>query len=130
MVNVTQRSNSPRASALWIALTGFALAAAAQAAPPAEDMRGVKVTYGDLNLASKQGNQVLLARIRWAARQACFAYEVDYRDLQAISNERLCENTAIEQALLKVYERKRLTDGYSSYQRDPRAHRDATTLGR
>ena len=60
MVNVTQRSNSHRASPLWIALTGFALAAAAQTAPPAADMTGVKVTYGDLNLA----NQVLLARIR------------------------------------------------------------------
>ena len=53
MVNVTERSNSPRASASWIAFTGFALAAAAQAAAPAEDMTGVKVTYRDLNLASK-----------------------------------------------------------------------------
>ena len=29
MVNVTQRSTSPRANALWMAFTGFALAAAA-----------------------------------------------------------------------------------------------------
>ena len=63
MVHVTQRSNIPRASVLWIVFTGFAFAAAAQTAPPAEDMTGVKVIYRDLSLASKQGNQVLLARI-------------------------------------------------------------------
>ena len=63
MVHVTQRSNIPRASALWIALPGFALAAAAQAAPPAENMTSGKGTYGDLNLATRQGNQLLLARI-------------------------------------------------------------------
>ena len=63
MVNVTQRSNSPPRQCIVDALTGFALSAAAQAALPAEDMTGVKVTYGDLNFTSKHGNQVLLARI-------------------------------------------------------------------
>ena len=63
MVNVTQRSNSPRANALWMAFTGVALATAAQTTLPAEGMTGVKVAHRDLSLASRQPNQVLLARI-------------------------------------------------------------------
>lgn len=77
MFNVTQRSNSPRVSAVWIALTGFTLAADAQAAAPARDITAVKVTHGDLNLARERGKAALLARICSAARQACFAYEMD-----------------------------------------------------
>lgn len=42
MVNVTHRSNKPRAGARLIALTCGALASATQAAPPAEDITGVK----------------------------------------------------------------------------------------
>lgn len=106
MSNVTHRSNSRRADLMLIAVTCLALAGTAQAAPAAADITNVKVTYSDLNLAAEQGNQTLYARIRAAARQACFAYQVDNRDLRAVANERECENSAIEQALLNVCEQK------------------------
>jgi UrcA family protein len=115
MFKVTHRSQGLRTATLLIALACGAPALAAQPAAANGDMTGIKVSYGDLNLASEQGKQVLLARIRSAARRACFAQEVDIRDLQAVASERVCENTAFERAVPSM--------------RNAAVRRDATTLG-
>jgi UrcA family protein len=129
MLKVTHRSQSLQIATLSIALMCGAAAFAVQAAAPGGETTGVKVTYGDLNLASEQGNQALLARIRAAARRACFADEVDSRDLQAAGNAGRCESAAIKQAVLSVCGRQQSTDGYSSCPRNPGARRDAMALG-
>ncbi len=78
------------------ALAAFAVAAAlvvptvTQAAEP----NSVRVSYADLNLASRAGQQVLQGRIVWAARTVC-QFE-DSRDLALESATNLCRSDAIE----------------------------------
>ena len=58
----------------FIALSGAATAVPAQAAEPAQSHTQI-VRYGELNLDSEQGAQVLYARIRGAAGNVCSSLE-------------------------------------------------------
>jgi UrcA family protein len=78
-------------------------AGSALAASPTDGGAAVKVAYGDLNLASDQGNSALYARITAAARQVCFANGVDIRDLARYAEARSCEARAIAQAVQAVH---------------------------
>jgi len=95
-----------RVSAGLTALAACLLAgvsASAHAAVADDGAPAVHVRYGDLNLASDLGTQVLYARIVTAARAVCHADEVDIRDLGALSSERSCERQAIEHAVSDVH---------------------------
>jgi UrcA family protein len=105
MFHVTHRSNIRLCSTLLVALA-YGAAATAQAASAARtinDIPSVRVAYGDLNLATNQGARTLDARIRSAAREVCFGYELNIRDLQAVSNEKKCESVAIAHAVQQVH---------------------------
>lgn len=94
-----------RSTAALAALTACLLlgaAGAAHAVQPADAAPTVRVSYGDLNLASEQGNSTLYARIVSAARTVCGVGEVDIRDLHALASARSCEAHAIAQAVSDV----------------------------
>lgn len=78
-------------------------AGSALAASPTDGATSVRVAYGDLNLASDQGNSALYARIRAAARQVCFVDSVDMRDLARYAAARSCEAHAIANAVQAVH---------------------------
>jgi UrcA family protein len=83
-------------------LVGAGAAGSAFAASPANGPT-LTVAYGDLNLASDQGNNALYARISAAARQVCAADRVDIRDLGRYAQARSCEAQAIAQAVQAVH---------------------------
>jgi len=97
---------SPQATRRYTsALAGLGarlIAAGAAAANAAEPVRSVSVAYGDLNLASEQGNNTLYDRIVAAAREVCGAGSVDIRDLQVLADKRACETHAIAHAVEQV----------------------------
>ena len=104
-IATTRLSHNWHTSAALTALTACLLVGAAgnsRAATPANPP-AVKVTYGDLNLESTPGTQVLYARIESAARQVCGSREVDIRDLGALSRAQSCESRAIAQAVQAVH---------------------------
>jgi len=88
-------------SALGAGLLG-ALSGAAYAASPSTATASMRVSYGDLNLTSEQGNQELYVRIVSAARQVCGASQVDIRDLHSLGLERACERQAVATAVGRV----------------------------
>jgi UrcA family protein len=96
---ISQRALRATGALLALALT----AGVAQAAAPSYETATVKVSYGDLNLASAEGSKALYARIVSAARAVCYAYDVDGRDLHAVTIERSCEQRAINQAVQDVH---------------------------
>ncbi len=77
------------------------LADIARSATP-DEAPSVRVSYGDLNLASAQGAGTLHARVAAAARKVCAADGVDIRNLQGYAAERSCEAQAIAKALSDV----------------------------
>jgi UrcA family protein len=79
-----------------IGLAGVARSATPEAAP------GVKVAYGDLDLASAQGVHTLHARISAAARQVCAPDGFDIRNLKLYSIERSCMSEAVANAEREV----------------------------
>jgi len=90
-----------RTSFLTLAVLGAGLlAGAAQAAASGE--AAVKVAYGDLNLSTPAGSEVLYRRIVAAARQVCAVDTVDIRDLRARASVRSCETQAIANAVHQV----------------------------
>ena len=98
-----------RSTALLAALTACLLlgaAGAAHAVQPADAAPTVRVAYGDLNLASEQGNSTLYARIVSAARAVCGIDDVDNRDLPGLATARACESRAIAQAVSDVHSEK------------------------
>lgn len=88
-------------SALGAGLLG-ALAGAAYAASPGTAAPSMRVSYGDLNLTSEQGNKELYARLVSAAREVCGASQLDIRDLQSLGLERACERQAVAAAVEHV----------------------------
>jgi UrcA family protein len=102
--NMTSKlfSQRPLRAACAVLALGV-LAGVAQAAPSTLETTSVKVSYGDLNLATAQGNKALYARIVSAARNVCAAYDVDGRDLHAVVIERSCEQRAISRAVQDVH---------------------------
>ena len=87
---------------LFAALTATLVVTSAAQAAPVVEARSVKVSYGDLNLASDDGAQLLYGRIVSAARQVCEADRLDNRDLRAVSLEQRCEAQAIAAAVSAV----------------------------
>ena len=79
-----------------IGLAGVARSATPEAAP------GVKVAYGDLDLASAQGVHTLHARISAAARQVCAPDGFDIRNLKVFAVERSCMSEAVANAEREV----------------------------
>ena len=93
---------NPRTSLLTLAvLAAGLLAGAAQAATSGET--AVKVAYGDLNLTTPAGNEVLYRRIVAAAREVCAVDTVDIRDLSARASVQSCETQAIANAVHQVH---------------------------
>jgi UrcA family protein len=77
------------------------VATALAAAPDADALPQVAVTFADLDLASDAGATLLLRRIEAAARQVCG----DPRELQPMARSmrvRQCNAQAIERAVTKV----------------------------
>lgn len=103
MSSITKSLNGSRFFGITFAtlaasmLIGTASAASSAAAP------SVKVSYSDLNLASDSGTQVLYSRIVSAARDVCFARDVDNRDLGALAAARSCVSTAIANAVSTIH---------------------------
>ncbi|HVN45472.1 MAG TPA: UrcA family protein [Steroidobacteraceae bacterium] len=89
---------SPLALATLAACLGIG---AAQAADPTA-ARTVTVAYGDLNLATEAGANVLYARLTAAARTVCAAAGVDARNLRQYAAVRSCERQAIAAAVQDV----------------------------
>jgi len=96
------KSSHHRRTLALAALSACLIAAVTGAANAAEPVRSVSVAYGDLNLASEQGNSTLYNRIVAAAHQVCGASSVDIRELQFFAEERACETQAIAQAVEQV----------------------------
>jgi UrcA family protein len=89
-------------SALAACLLG-AVAGTAGAAGVASDadVRTMRVTYSDLDLATAQGSRALYARIESAAREVCAAD--DQRNLAAVAAARACTAQAVAQAVSTVH---------------------------
>jgi UrcA family protein len=66
------------------------------------DAPSVKVSYGDLDLASAQGAHTLHARVTAAARQVCEPHGFDIRELKVYTIERSCMNETVANAERKV----------------------------
>ncbi len=95
--------SSRRVHTFAAVLAGFAsigTAAMANAAAPADDLPQVAVKYGDLDLTSSRGAQLLYRRIVGAAEQVC--PRADARDLAAWSKSRACREEAIARAVERV----------------------------
>ena len=76
------------------------LADVARSATPAPEAaaRSVKVSYGDLDLASAQGAHTFHARVTAAARQVCASDGDDFRNLTVFTVERACMKEAVANA--------------------------------
>jgi UrcA family protein len=73
----------------------------ARSATPGE-AASVKVSFGDLDLASTQGAHTLHERITAAARQVCEPNGLDLRDLKLYTAERSCMSQTVANAERKV----------------------------
>jgi UrcA family protein len=100
---MTQVTHGIRGSRwLFASLAATLVITSAAQAAPAVEARSVKVSYGDLNLASDGGAQLLYGRIVSAAREVCEARRLDNRDLRAVALEHRCEAQAIAAAVSSV----------------------------
>lgn len=79
---------------------GFAALSPAQAAPDTQTAH-IDVPYGDLNLASPAGAEVMLKRIKAAALKVCGG-KPDIRDRQATRFYNHCVNLAVAQAVARL----------------------------
>jgi UrcA family protein len=83
------------------ACMALGLAGVARSATPDAALT-VKVSYGDLDLASAQGAQTLHARVTAAARQVCAPDGLDIRNLKVFAVERSCMSEAVANAEREV----------------------------
>jgi UrcA family protein len=79
---------------------GVALTSNAPIVSSENEPRTVKVEYGDLNLASKEGRDVLARRIHWAADRVCS--QPEGRILAMWSEYRKCMLNATDSAWTQV----------------------------
>ena len=103
MSSFTNRINRSRFLGITFATLAAAMVIGTAGAAPVSEAPSVKVSYGDLNLASDAGTQALYSRIVSAARDVCFARDVDNRDLGAMAASRSCVNTAIANAVSTIH---------------------------
>lgn len=93
-------------SLIACALAFLSFPLAAQAHPTHEDTNGyvidfLDVYYGDLNLAHPAGADVLLSRIKFAARQVCGGLP-DIREVRERRHFKRCAHRAIAEAVDQV----------------------------
>jgi UrcA family protein len=81
---------------MTVGLADVARSATPDATPDATP--SIKVSYGDLDLASAQGAQTFHARVTAAARQVCAPDGVDIRNLTVFTVERACMSEAVTKA--------------------------------
>jgi UrcA family protein len=103
MSSFTNRLNGSRFLGITLATLAATMIVGTASAAGAADAPSVKVSYSDLNLTSDAGTQVLYSRIVSAARNVCFARDVDNRDLGAVIASRSCVNTAIANAVSTIH---------------------------
>lgn len=89
------------AIALATLMTG-ALAATAQATVPAKGVQQQVVRYGDLNLASQSDSQILLGRIKSAARNVCGLHQGMPMPIEIQARLQACAEDATARALADV----------------------------
>ena len=77
------------------------LAQVAHSATP-DAAPSVRVSYGDLNLASEQGANTLQARVAAAAREVCAPHGLEIRNLQVYAAQRTCLSEAVANAVREV----------------------------
>ena len=106
MSSFTNRLNRSRFFGITLATLAATMVIGTASAAPLTDAPSMKVSYSDLNLASDAGPQVLYSRIVSAARDVCFARDVDNRDLGAMAAARSCVNTAIANAVSTVHNQR------------------------
>ena len=91
-------------SAVALGLLSCGGATAALADEPAADSRRAAVYYGDLNIQSEAGKQMLNQRLRFAARSVC--PDSSARDLNTRISGKRCVKQAIGQAAADVSEQQ------------------------
>ena len=89
------------AIAVATVLTGC-LAATAQATVPAKSVPSQVVRYGDLNLASQADSQILLGRIKAAARNVCGLHTAMLLPIEIQWRRQACADDATSRALADV----------------------------
>jgi UrcA family protein len=95
-MNTRTIKNTVLASFVAVAALGAAVAGAGEQLVT----QSVAVKYGDLDLATSQGNAALYRRLRTAAVAVCG--ETDARDLRASADARACYAKAMEDAVRQI----------------------------
>jgi len=95
------RRPSPPARHRCAALLLASLAAAGAASAAAGEAPAVTVRYGDLNLASDAGTQVLLRRLSAAAHRVCG--DDSQRDLTRLRHAQACFRESLSSAVVAVH---------------------------
>ena len=89
------------APVLRLALAATLSCAAPVLAQTSDTVPSVSVKYGDLNLGSPAGAQVLLKRIEAAANTACGGAP-DIRELSQLASFEACRRSAVARAVVAV----------------------------
>lgn len=89
------------ASVLCLAAAATLSCAAPVFAQSSDTVPSVLVKYGDLNIASQAGAQVLLKRIEAAANAACGG-KPDIRELSKLTRFKACRRSAVARAVVAV----------------------------
>jgi UrcA family protein len=106
MSSISNKLNRSRFFGITLATLAATMVIGTASAAPVSAAPSMTVSYSDLNLASDAGTQVLYSRIVAAARDVCFARDVDNRDLGAMLASRSCVNTAIANAVNTVHSQR------------------------
>lgn len=96
---IQSKSAAPIFAATLFALVCTVTGGMTQAAEQSQSLTRI-VAYGDLNLESTQGAQVLYSRLRTAARSVCAPLEG--RDLRQQSQWHNCFDHAVDSAVTEV----------------------------
>ena len=96
-MKTTTRISLKSVACTMAALTVMSVGGYAHAAAPADAALTRVVSYGDLDLSSPRGVEVLYARIRGASREVCVPFEA--RDLKSHSLWSKCYNDAVTAAI-------------------------------
>jgi UrcA family protein len=89
------------APVLCLAAAATLSCAAPVLAQTSDTVPSVVVKYGDLNIGSPAGAQVLLKRIKAAASAACGG-KPDIRELSKLANFKACRRSAVGRAVVAV----------------------------
>ncbi|HXO63671.1 MAG TPA: UrcA family protein [Steroidobacteraceae bacterium] len=101
LMSQRMRAGTVALAACLLGAAAGTASAATSTADDSADVRTMRVSYGDLNLATEQGSRALHTRLESAARAVC-APE-DGRNLAEVAAARACEARAIAQAVKDVH---------------------------